>query len=694
MDHVKENMGNIRFVVGSNPSLRQLVANSSQLAKLVSPDDAMIPSPCPCQSGPYAHFVDINMGHVVTTDMSLLASVHPELTGNHVGNNMRVRVEDVKSQLYRLTEAYSAITEALKHIVEDVPVQIDTVEQHVHSKKSRQLFCKSAQGLLRPLRGSDTNIYLDADSLHEVDTLKESLMVTVLDKVASAFLFVCQHFAKSLIALRFQNGPYTIKTSDELANMVAECSTILMGLGLPPTPSQSIPYVYPILKLHKCPAHDSKILHDCKFEWRYIQSASGAFTTMLATLVATAFKATFAAIVKKRDLEYHAFYAKHGFKLRFHFGITAWQTLVLNLPASVPSGYTLHVGDVQDAFPSLPLHGKHGVLEMTRLHVLEAYEAAGKPYLAVPVDATGEIRGTAKFVTSDAYSDISYGLVTRHVMLTPEDLYYLIVKTLDFDLVGSSEVILKPTIGVPIGGPASSFLLEATADRWEYQAALRIAVLAESTLSEDRQHARRLAACLKWYWRYADDILSIAEEDMPALLWQSDMPGSNLDSPQWIYPLQVTGENWTLAIKPSVPIWHPDGTITNEYLSLTLTLSPVTDTVRTLLYSPYSKRKTFEFTFPMLTLWNSATSKAIKMAAMDTMIQYAILGSTDRQLSIKFLRELVDRLVTNGYPKRDIYAMWKRTVQSTLRQIPCREAIYKNRDFIVRNVFKYINALS
>jgi hypothetical protein len=243
MDQIKENMDNIRIVVGSNPSLRQLVANNSQLAKLVSPDDALVPSPCPCQSGPYAHFVDVNMGHVVTTDMSLMASVHPELAGSHVGNNMRVKVQDAKSQQYRLTEAYNAMTEVLTHIVENVPVHIDTVEQHVHSKQSRQLFCKIARGQLRPQTGTDTSIYLDADSLHEVDTLKESLMITVLDKIASAFLFVCKHYAKSLVALRFQNGPYTHKTSDELAAMVAECSTILAGLGMPPAPSQSIPYV-------------------------------------------------------------------------------------------------------------------------------------------------------------------------------------------------------------------------------------------------------------------------------------------------------------------------------------------------------------------------------------------------------------------------------------------------------------------
>ena len=695
MDTVRENMEQVRIVVNSQPSLRQLLTNNSQLARVVSPDDATVPSPCPCLSGPYAQHVDVNIGHVATTSMSLLSSVHPDLAHNHVGNNMRVTVQDDKSLQKHLSDALLAMTEVLKHAVTDVLVQLDTVEQHVYSKKSRRLFCKMAIASLRLLAASDHkgSILLTCDSLEAVDNLQDTLMITVLDKVASAFLFICKPFAMSLIALRFQNGPYTVRTPDELANMVVECSTILIGMGLPPAPSQAIPYVYPILKLHKCPAHDPRILHDCKFEWRFIQSASGAFTTVMATMVAVAFKATFAAIETKRDLEYHEFYRIHGFKLRFRFGITAWQTLVLNLPAQVPSDYTVNVGDIKDAFPSLPLHGPQGVFEMTRHHVLEAFGAAGKAFLAIPVDDTGAIRGKAKFVNSESYSDISFGSVSRHIVLSPEDLYYLIVKTLELDLVGSTEVILKPTIGVPIGGPASSYLLEATADQWEYKAALRIAKLANSTLLADRALAKRLAACLRYYWRYADDIISIAEVGMPALLWQADMPGPNLLDPMWIYPLKVTGEDWELSIKPSEPRLMDDGKIMNEYLSLTIALSPITGTVRYLSYSPYSKRKTFEFLFPMLTLWTSATKKAVKMAAIDTMIQYAILGSTDLTLSIRFLTELVDRLVINGYPRHALLQMWQKTVKGTLKHIPCREALYTGRMRLVKAIYHHINKL-
>ena len=237
-------------------------------------------------------------------------------------------VQDDKSLQQHLTSALQAMTEILLHAVKDVPVQLDTVEQHVYSQKSTRLFCKWAKATLRPLTSMDHcgSILLTSESMEEVDNLKETLMITVLDKVASAFMFICKPFAMSLIALRFQDGPYTTRTPDVLALMVDECTDILLGMGLTLAPTQAIPYVYPILKLHKCPSHDPRILHDCKFEWRFIQSASGAFTTVLATLVAVAFKATFAAIETKRDLEYHEFYNSHGFKLR----VSIWYQCMAN----------------------------------------------------------------------------------------------------------------------------------------------------------------------------------------------------------------------------------------------------------------------------------------------------------------------------------------------------------------------------
>ena len=155
MDAVRENMEQIRIVVGSQPSLRQLIANNSQLARVVSPDDAIIPSPCPCLSGPYAQYVDVNIGHVATTSMSLLSPVHPDLAHNHIGNNMRVAVRDEKSLQQHLTDALVEMTVLLKHAVHGVLVHIDTVEVHVHSSKSRRLFVKWAKASLRPLTSGD-----------------------------------------------------------------------------------------------------------------------------------------------------------------------------------------------------------------------------------------------------------------------------------------------------------------------------------------------------------------------------------------------------------------------------------------------------------------------------------------------------------------------------------------------------------
>ena len=690
---ITEQVRSVQIVVSSHPSIQQLFTNCRSVAMEVTQDDTELVSPCECLSGPLSQYVDINVGHVCTTDMSVLAGIHPDLTYNHIGNNVRVMVEDNHTLTARLKEAYTAFLEVIGQILPDT-VSSEEVITYMQQTAYTRLFVKYCTLHLKHKywAGSDDEpIWLTSEQYAQVDVLREQVMVTNLDKIASAMLFVCKKFAKSLIARRLTDGPYDTVEDSVLTGMITRCKQILLGLQLSDAIPDSIPYMYPILKLHKCPQHCPRTPHDCKFEWRFIQSAHGCFVKTLATLVASIFKATFASIETKRDQEAMVFYSTHGFKLRFRFGIDAWQTVVLNLPSQVPHNYTLHIGDIVDAFPSLPLHGEYGVYEMTRLHVLEAFQAADRAYLAVPVDKDGVIRGKSKFVRSEEYSNISYGLIHRHILLDAPTVYSLIRTLLDLDTVGSKELVVKPRIGVPIGGPASSYLLEATVDQWEYRAAQRVASLADSSLLADRRLARRLAACLKWYWRYADDILSIAEQDMQSLLWNPTKPGSDPDTPAWIYPMQVTGESWSVGIKPSIPTVSAEGMITDVYLCLEITLQPPVESYRLVSYTPYSKRRTFRFTFPMLTLWWSATSRAVKLAAMDTMVQYAILGSTDMMATRDFLQSLVDRLIDNGYPKQVLHKMWSKTAKDTLPQLPCRHDIYYGRKRLVSQIHAYIS---
>ena len=129
---------------------------------------------------------------------------------------------------------------------------------------------------------------------------------------------------------------------------------------------------------------------------------------------------------------------------------------------------------------------------------------------------------------------------------------------------------------------------------------------------------------------------------------------------------------------------------TLEFLSLSLTLHPMSNGKRALSFGPFNKRHGFSFVFPMLTVWSSKTPESVKRAAFKTMIQYAMVASTVPELSIEFLKKIVDRLVLNGYPMKVLQSMWLELAKETLYTIPCRPPIAAACNRIVNTIRRYI----
>ena len=132
--------------------------------------------------------------------------------------------------------------------------------------------------------------------------------------------------------------------------------------------------------------------------------------------------------------------------------------------------------------------------------------------------------------------------------------------------------------------------------------------------------------------------------------------------------------------------------MTASYLCLTLTLHTPKDNKRVLTLAPYNKRQLFNFVFPMLTKWKSEATRAVKLAALKSMMQYAIMGSNDPESTVQFICNLIDRLILNGYPRNTIMSMWKDVEASQLFTIPCRFHLHNHLYTVATRVTTHIDS--
>ena len=91
-DHpdVTEFLKSVDFVIDSASTLRQIIGNSKATALSTTDDDCNLITPCPCATGQFAAYTDVNIGHVLTTQMEILSDILPSIAHNHIGSNMSV----------------------------------------------------------------------------------------------------------------------------------------------------------------------------------------------------------------------------------------------------------------------------------------------------------------------------------------------------------------------------------------------------------------------------------------------------------------------------------------------------------------------------------------------------------------------------------------------------------------------------
>ena len=645
-------------------SLSQLVCNFATTAKRSDLHDlAHMPDngPCPCHHGPYASYMDHGLGHVFTMDLSILSHDSPLLASSPPGNfrvappvvrtDRRIAFHELWSQVIDLMEAAQCY-EAILSEDASFTLFMDSV--------GRQLPDKSCMPNPR---------YASTPLTESLALTNQHLMVTCIDKVPNHLAVVCIHWAAKQVIDHLDSPCYCIVSQDEVSYYKMTLYGLLDRLGLDPYIPDTAPYVYPTVKVHKCPDHDPTVPHECSIAARKITADVSSFLTWLGRLTSAILSPVKLAIMDHRHALEQSFEAQHGYRLRFLYWITAWQTVPLNLPSTVLASLRLINCDVKQCFDNIPQEGRDGLLEVIAHPIMEAFDFTQK-LIFIPMDADDyPISNRAVFANSQPWTPpngtiVRWICITRPLALEVARLYL----TSLFVMVGPT--LARQVLGIPMGGSPSSHFLDLYLDHYEYRWAQSVAALAVSHPAR----AYRLAMAMLYFFRYADDTMGIVPPWFISLM----EPTAERDpaSASWIYPLLHSDGSTILEFEIEGAL-----TCSITFLCLTITLGSSkrprhgAAALRSVSYTPYSKATKFQFGVHRLTHWRSFTMPSVKFSAFKTLMTYAILGSTTADGAIEYLCRVCDTLRDNSYPTRIILRMWDDAVQSHLYSTPCRLAL-------------------
>ena len=621
--------------------------------------------PCPCQGGDYASLYDMVVGHVLCHDFSVLGTTEPALLQQDVGLNFRPIPCVTEHTIQRAATSVASQLGLLWPHLGLAWVWDQDGEVRLANSLSLKL---SALRLPSRLRRSFT--WTSGLEMLACNA-KQQLLVTCLDKVSQTPCFVCARWAMQVLSDRLSSDSFSQLSEEDGDVLFAQIVSFLQSLHIPVGESPLWAYLFPTLKRHKCMQHSPSIPHDCGLCWRFISNCSKGMTTYpIGLLVSAIFTAVQPQVVAHRDELQQQVWDEHGVALRFRFSVNSWTQIPLNLPEYVPSACSFITGDVKQCFENIPLDGPDGLDKATAAYIHEGFDRAGMA-LFIPLDVDGLVAGKARFARA---TPPLWGKVRTWLCVDADLAVEMAVFYARITVIRTGQFLVLQVVGIPMGGPPCSQYCDIYLDHYEYGLACRIRqALASGQLSVVLL-ARAYALCIRHMYRYADDLMALANKQIFSQL----MDPSSSRSPgllAWIYPLRTNDGATILSFEAEQSIALEGGSETGHFLCLWVTLSGPRGNKRQVSFSPYNVRHGFGFTYPALTRFDSFTPDAVLRSALSTMVPYAVLGSSSLDAAFGFLCIVCDRLWANGYPRAWLCSMWD-AAYLTAQELPCNERLH------------------
>ena len=665
----------------SAPTLSSYIDNHAIVARMSPLPVPVTSGPCSCHTGPFSQYLDVSVGHVLTTSNDILGPLSEWLTNDDIGLNFRPQPLVPYHQRYRALETFwSDFTSSLISYCADMR-QTDPTEI---LELARATFMPSARRLLAQPSGIQDGIML---SQHEsyIGTMHEHLMVTCLDKVPNAACYMCIHLAALLIHDRAHDAAFRHITDHEATLHMQWMHDIAMALDVQPTVRDRYAALYPTVKAHKCMLHDPTTQHDCSLAYRFITSACDVSSSWFGDIVATILAATKQTVDCRRDSLEAEFYSLYGFRLRHRFGISSWQSIPLSLPSHVHSRCTVITGDLKKCFENIPLTGPDGLDLACSTHIAEAFGFRPGKDLYIPIDDSLTICGKAQFAYG---TPPTFGRAGRYLCFPLALATSVVVQYSQTTIIGAGQYMLLQLLGIPMGGPPCSLFCDLYLDHYEYGLICRIT----AACSYHLPRAKYYAALLEHYYRYCDDVFALAPRSLCECLFNPMHP-RDPESLTWLYPLLDAAGNTIMSLDQDLPEPNAEGTVEDHFLCMTIALGPTVGTTREVNYRPYNKRHSFTFGYPALTMWYSYTALSIKHSSLVGMLPYAFIASSLPSHTALYLCTILDRLWANGYPKGVLLTLVDKALTEQLQWVPHRMAVSRALPEIRSLMVQYVKTL-
>ena len=623
--------------------------------------------PCHCQTGPHKAHYDTVVGHTLVHDFSIIDHPHRLFKDPSLGLTFRpIPTTSHESVARAVAQLTPQIATALLSLSD--PVAADSFQLTALS----QSLTDQLMSLQIPSRVRKSFVW-DQRLAVVTRELQASMLVTCLDKVSRTPCFVCASLGGKILADRLSSSAFEQLTEGEALDIFVEIMDLYEELGIPPSDEPIWAYLYPTLKRHKCMQHSPLVDHECGLSWRFIANCSTGMTSHPLGMIVSAMLSAIKPLVDAhRDSLQEEVLLAHGVTLRFRYSVGAWSDIPLNLPSAVPARTIFITGDVKKCFENIPLDGPDGLSVAIEAYVEEGFSEAGQD-MFVPLDEDGIVSGKARFARS---APPRFGRTRSWLCLDSALATHLAMYYSQITILRTGGYLVRQGLGIPMGGPPCGSYCDLFLDHWEYGLALRIkAALAHSSAAV-RRHARFICALLIFLFRYADDLMALADPKFITLLMNPASPRSP-DSLNWLYPLRGADGDTILEFEAEPAAQMPDGSTAGHFLCLTISLrDDPRNSGRCVTYSPYNVRHQFGFAYPALTRYDSFTPRATLESALSTMVPYAILGSCNLRGALSFLATICERLRGNGYPKAKLLEMWDHAYEHNVCALPCAGTLH------------------
>ena len=415
--------------------------------------NAILHSDCSCSSD-FSTFCQPGCHHVVTNDPSILPTENLRrlaAMGAKYRHGLSEAVVTEELRIEARTVALQAFFNFAARCESDLEISgFDNWKNEITEHLDRQIDLDlPLEKILHPygLSADHAPPPLTTTDLVALKRFQRSFIITVVDKMANSFCFICKKHYLRLIQADLQTSTIFEQSASSRTELFSSLSTKMSAMNIPPG-SLSFPNYTLLIKLHKTPAAP-----------RFIVAARNVVTTPAAVLLCKILKALDPFLVSLMKVEFDKIpgFSWHGSSPVLK-NTADMVKMMENANRFLDNQVvSFQSADVARLYTNIPLDSLKATLKTLYNKLFDALGEGLKVFLQRKKTCAGVWLGSAGFPPPDAREGGTNSL-TRYRIFTFNDVSALIDFVVDNNYVSFGGNLYRQILGIAMGGNASVYL--------------------------------------------------------------------------------------------------------------------------------------------------------------------------------------------------------------------------------------------